>query len=72
MLILKNIFSGLTDWWIMLEMKDGSLYDPHHAGKPFKGTRAAVDLYADHLAMEAMKRGLPLKEIHIYPIKRSA
>lgn len=72
MLILHNLMSGKTDYWIMLELKDGRLIDISWAGKPFKGTNLDVNLYAEKLAEQAVFRGLPLAEIHIVPIKRSA
>lgn len=69
---IHNLFSGKTDWWIMLETTDGNLYDKHHCGKPFSGTQFQVDCYAEQLAEQAMIQGLPLKEIHIFPIKRAS
>lgn len=72
MLIANNLHTGRTDWWIMLETKDGELYDINWAGKPFIGTPFQVDMYAESLAEHAMRQGLPLTEIHIFPIKRSA
>ena len=72
MLIARNLHSGKTDWWIMLELENGELHDLHHAGKPFVGTQWQVDMYADHLAEQALLQGLPLKEINIIPIKRAS
>ena len=56
----------------MLELQNGNLVDLHHAGKPFIGTQWQVDMYADHLAEQALLQGLPLKEINIFPIKRAS
>ena len=71
MLIGRNLLSGKSDFWIMLETHDGHLFDESWAGKPFKGTQTEVDMYAEQLAIEAMSQGCPLKEIHIIAIKRS-
>lgn len=72
MLILRNLLSGRMDWWIILETKNGELHDINWAGKPFVGTDNDVQHYADSLAQQAIIRGFPLKEIHIYPIKRAS
>lgn len=72
MLTGKHLLSGRSDFWIMLETKDGSLHDIHHAGNPFIGTQFQVDMYAEKLAEQAIVQGLPLKEIHIFPIKRAS
>lgn len=72
MLIGNHLLSAKRDWWIMLETKDGSLYDINWAGKPFQGTEFQVSMYAEQLAEQAMKQGLALKEVSIFPIKRSA
>lgn len=71
MLIGRHLLSGKSDWWIMIELKDGTLYDEAWCGKPFEGTQFQVDCYADKLAEEAMKQGLAVKEIHLIPIKRA-
>ncbi len=71
MLIGRNIVSEKRDWWIMLETNDGVMHDINWAGKPFIGTQFQVDMYAEQLAEQAMMQGLPLKEIHLFPIKRA-
>jgi len=72
MLVLKNLLSGRMDWWIMLELKDGTMYDINWAGKPFVGSQLMVDDYTEKLALQSIAQGLPLKEIHVYPIKRAS
>lgn len=71
MLSVKHLLSGRSDWWVILETKDGEMHDINYAGKPFVGTQFQVDMYAEQLAEQAMTQGLPLKEIHIFPIKRA-
>jgi hypothetical protein len=72
MLILHNLISGKKDYWIWIELQDGSIYDLHHIQKPFVGTEQAVNVYADKLVEQAAMQGLPLKEINIIPIKRAS
>lgn len=72
MLLLKNLISGRKDWWIMLELQNGDLHDINWAGKPFVGSQLQVDDYTEKLALHAIAQGLPLKEIHVYPIKRAS
>jgi hypothetical protein len=66
-----SLISGRTDWWIILELKDGTMHDLTWAGKPFKGTVFQKDCYVEQLAEQAMLQGLPVKEIHVWPILRS-
>lgn len=72
MLIARNLLSGRSDWWIMLEDAFGNVKDINWAGRPFVGTQRDVDFYAEKLAEQAKIQGYPLKEIHIFPIKRAS
>lgn len=71
-MILRNLMSGRKDWWIMLELQDGTLHDINWSGKPFVGSQLQVDDYTEQLALQAIAKGLPLKEIHVYPIRRAS
>lgn len=71
MLTGSNLFSSRQDWWIWLELKDGSTYDIHWPGRPFVGTELQKDIYVEHLAEQSMIQGLPVREINVCPIKRA-
>lgn len=67
----RNLLSEKREWWVMLEDKLGELYDLHHIDNPFIGTEKQVEAYADQLAEGAIKKGFPLKEISLIPIRRA-
>lgn len=87
MLILRNLMSGLKDWWIDLEDYDGNLYDINWCGRPLIATERELHDFTTKLALEAERNGgyltffhhakgiwktIRLKSISTIPIKRAS